>query len=50
VDAGKENPEDFQGVMYGETTLCVLVGPKLSKLEKIPTRHGLISENLCQKR
>lgn len=46
----RKNPEDSQAVMYGETKLCVLVGPRLSELEKIPIRHGLIPENLCQKR
>lgn len=37
-------------VMYGENKAACLVGPRLSNLEKIPTRHGLIPENLCQKR
>lgn len=33
-----------------KTKLCILVGPRLSNLEKIPARHGLIPEKLCQER
>lgn len=50
VDAWKEKRKPCDEWCMVQAKLRGLVGPRLLNLEKIPARHGLIPENLCQKR